>query len=92
MQVKMNRAQERFFVKEEGFTAFLKYQLRGNSMVFLHTEVPRELEGQGIGSALAKMGLEYARENEYKVIVLCPFLQKYLQSHPEYQDLVQSSV
>ena len=36
--------------------------------------------------------LEYARQNDLTVIAICPFVQEYVGSHPEYQSFVTSSV
>lgn len=92
MDVNNNADQERFIVRSDGNTAFLKYQLRGDTIMFIHTEVPSELEGQGIGSALAKTGLEYARVHHLKVVPLCPFVRSYIKRHTEYQDLVENKI
>lgn len=66
----------------------LTYKVDGETITFIHTEVPATMEGQGIGGKLAKAGLEYARENGLKVVARCPFVASYLQRHPEYLDLV----
>lgn len=84
-------AANRFEAVVEGQTAELTYRLTGNEMVFTHTGVPRALEGRGIGSALAKAGLEYAREQGFTVVPLCSFIHAYIDRHPEYQPLAQKS-
>ncbi len=88
MDVKNKTDQKRFVVEADGLTAYLEYERRDPYLVLIHTEVPPELEGRGIGSALARAGLEYARAHGLKVIVECDFVQSYLQRHPEYQDLI----
>jgi hypothetical protein len=79
----------RFAVHLEGQTAVLAYRHEGNTIFFVHTEVPSEMEGKGIGGQLAKAGLNYAREHQLKVVPRCPFVSSYLQRHPEYRDLVE---
>jgi predicted GNAT family acetyltransferase len=83
--------EERFTVTENGATAELAYRTAGNQIIFLHTGVPAELEGRGIGSALAKAGLEYARQQGMEVVPLCPFVRGYIERKPEYQSLVHRS-
>lgn len=83
-----NSAEKRYETTVNGKLAHLKYMPAGSSRALVHTEVPSELEGQGIGSALAKFALEDARENDRTVIVTCPFVIGYLRRHPEYQDVV----
>jgi len=79
----------RFEAQIDGHTAELTYHLNGDTIVFTHTGVPAALEGQGVGSALVKTGLEYAKENKLKVRALCWFVDGYIQRHPEYQELVK---
>jgi predicted GNAT family acetyltransferase len=77
--------QGRFEIRVGGHLAELTYSLLGGTITFLHTGVPSALEGKGIGSKLAKAGLEYARANGLKIKSLCWFVNGYIQRHPEYQ-------
>jgi predicted GNAT family acetyltransferase len=85
--------QSRFVVIQDGETAELTYRGgdNGEPIVFTHTGVPTVLEGRGIGSALARAGLEYARANNLEVVPLCSFVRSYIERKPEYQDLVRKS-
>ena len=78
----------RFELTVDGWTAFSEYHMLGRAIVFTHTEVPEELQGQGVGSALARGVLAIARERGQEVVPLCPFIADYIRSHPEYLDLV----
>ena len=82
--------ENRFEIRADGHTAELTYNLRGGTITFTHTGVPPALEGQGLGSKLAKAGLEYARANGLKVQSLCWFVNGYIQRHPEYNNLLES--
>ena len=88
--VRHNEADHRFELEIEGRTAFLQYRLpkAGDSISLLHTEVPAELEGHGMGGKLAQAALEFARAAHLKVIPLCPFVAAYIRRHPEYLELV----
>ena len=88
MQIKKNEAARRFETEVDGKLSVLQYRMMGQSIVFTHTEVPPELEGRGIASALTKAGLEYARVQRFKVVPQCPFVREYLVKHSEYGDLV----
>jgi predicted GNAT family acetyltransferase len=81
-----------FEVKVESYTAKAEYILTQTRIIFTHTEVPVALEGNGIGAALAKTGLDYARENDLKVMPLCPFFASYMRRHPEYKDLLVAGI
>jgi len=83
-----NTEQQQFEVHEDGETAVLQYRFHEGLIWLMHTEVPKKLEGRGIASILAKYGLEWAKTNNIKVKVLCPFVAIYLKRHPEYNPLV----
>jgi predicted GNAT family acetyltransferase len=51
--------------------------------VLVHTAVPPELEGQGIGGTLVRAALERAASEGLTVVPLCPFARGWLQRHPE---------
>lgn len=55
-----------------------------------HTIVPEEHEGKGIGSALARQVLDYAREKKLRVVPTCPFIASWITRNPEYQDVAGS--
>ena len=88
MEIKRNEATRRFETEVEGKMGVLEYQMAGHSIVFTHTEVPPEIEGRGIASALTQAGLDYARAQELRVVPQCPFVRGYLVKHSEYGDLV----
>ena len=69
----------------------LTYKEDGDTIYLVHTEVPAEMEGKGIGGQLAKAALNYARQNGLKVVARCPLVTSYLERHPEHQDLVAAS-
>ena len=87
MQITDNPAHHRFEVSLDGRTAFASYRRDGNVLLVYHTEVPREFEGRGIGSALVKGVLDIAREQGLKVKPFCSFVAAYMQRHPETADL-----
>lgn len=71
-----------------GEFAFAEYTLPEGKIMFTHTEVPSEHEGQGIGTQLIRAGLAAARERGLQVIPICPFFAAYMQKHAEVQDLL----
>jgi predicted GNAT family acetyltransferase len=83
-----NTAAGRFEAQTPYGVATLKYVRRGDVLDLVHTVVPQEAEGQGIGAALANTALEYARAEGLRVIPTCPFVNGYLKRHREFADLV----
>ena len=68
-----------------GFSAYL---LRGETVVFTHTEVDPETEGHGVGSRLVQGALDDVRRQGRRVVAQCPFVEEYIDKHAEYADLV----
>ncbi|MDB5686335.1 MAG: hypothetical protein JWR77_924 [Rhizorhabdus sp.] len=89
--VRHNPAQQRYELAAEGALAIAVYDRRGEAIAFTHTEVPRALEGKGIGSRLIKGALADARAQDLKVIPLCSFVAAYIDRHPEEQDLLATN-
>ena len=83
-----NEAAKRFETTLDGRTAFLEYHRGRDFVTLIHTEVPEELGGRGIGRKLAQAALEFARAENLKVVPSCPFVAAYIRRHPEYLDLV----
>jgi uncharacterized protein len=81
--VQHNIAEGQFEIKLENQTALLQYRRSGNNMRLIHTEVPEPLRGRGLANQLARAALDFAQFNQLKVIPVCPFIQSYLQKHPE---------
>ena len=90
--ITVNTALQQFEAAVGRHKAVLQYHLRDdNSIVFTHTEVPYQVQGRGIGSALARAALDFARERSLRVIPLCPFVEQYIKKHPDYLPLVEST-
>lgn len=64
------------------------YRIEDNRIVLVHTEVPYEFTGQGIGSMLAKGVFEAIRSSGRRAIAKCPFMAAYASRHPEYMALL----
>jgi predicted GNAT family acetyltransferase len=64
------------------------YKLQDGRVVLLHTEVPNEYGGQGIGKRLAKGVFEALRAEGKRVIAKCPFMARYAVDHPEYASML----
>ena len=86
-----NRAHHRFELAVEGHIAATYYQIADGVITFVHTEVPPELGGKGIGSKLIRGALDQVRSEGLKVVAQCPFVKAYIDKHGEYADLLKSS-
>ena len=82
-QVVNNDAANRFELTVAGHLAELVYRRDGDQLVLVHTEVPSELEGKGIGGILVTAAIDYAEQQGLVVVADCPFARGWLQRHPE---------
>jgi len=87
--VRDNLQSHRFEFDADGHVAFSNYTRDDGTLTVMHTEVPTELDGKGIGSALVRGLLDIARAEKLKVVPLCPFVAGYIAKHPEYADLLK---
>jgi uncharacterized protein len=85
-----NRAHHRYELTVDGHLAATYYEVADNIISFIHTEVPPELGGKGIGSKLVKGALDQVRADGLKVIAQCPFVKAYIDKHPDYANLLAS--
>ena len=63
-----NRAQHRYELAVDSHIAATYYEIAGDVITFVHTEVPPELGGKGIGSRLIRGALDQVRADGLKVI------------------------
>lgn len=87
-EVHNNKHNQQYEVEVEGDIASLQYRFRKKTMFFMHTKVPEAGKGQGVGSAMAKAGLEFAKSKGFKIAILCPFVSSYVKKHREWLDLI----
>jgi predicted GNAT family acetyltransferase len=84
-----NADAHRFEVRKEGVVAaYAEYNLLKGAVMFTHTEVLPQFEGQGLGSKLAKSALDEVRQRGLRAIPVCTFIAGYIRNHTEYLDLV----
>ena len=85
-----NRPKHRYELAVEGHIAATYYKIADGVITFIHTEVPPELGGKGVGSRLIKGALDQVRADGLKVIAQCPFVKGFIDKNPAYQDLLKS--
>ena len=78
-----NEAEDRFELTEDGHLAELVYHVHGDRMTLIHTEVPEELGGRGLGGVLVQAALDRARRDKLTIVPNCPFARSWLEKHPD---------
>ena len=84
MTVQHEPSRSRFVVALPDGDAELIYAMFATDVINLeHTEVPASGKGQGVGDALVRAALAYARERGFRVMATCPYVQAWLRRHPD---------
>lgn len=81
----------KFYVGDSEDTplAEMTYFMSGNnSIVVDHTHVSEELNGQGIGKLLLKELVDWARNENLKIIPQCPYAKAQMEKNEEYHDMI----
>ena len=69
MEIINDKSNNVFISKVDGKEAYLRYVIRGEDLIdFTYTYTPPELRGKGLAEKIVKIGFEYAKKNNLKVI------------------------
>lgn len=91
--IEIKAGENKFYVGEDAADteAEVHYVPTGPKLIIIdHTHVGDHLRGQGVGALLVKKAVDYARENELKIVPLCPFAKREFSVHEEYHDVLAS--
>ena len=87
-----NEAEKQYEFHIDRFILRMEYIKVPGKIFLTHTELPVELEGKGIGSALIKQVLEEIEKLDLVLIPMCPFVATYIKRHPEWKKLVLKGI
>ncbi len=76
----------RFVARVDGHEAELVYRRDAGVVVLVHTGVPDELGGRGLGGRLVAAAVDDARRRGLTVAVECPFARSWIERHPDQVD------
>ncbi len=78
-----------FYIEQNGEElAEMTYKIEKGKMVIQHTEVDESLRGKNIGFQLVEQGVEYARQENLKILPVCEYADKVLQTTEQFQDVL----
>jgi len=84
IEVVNNRENKQFEIRRNDLIAKIPYSIKDDSIGLHQTHIPDEWRGKGLAKKLAECALNYAKENNLRVIPYCPFIAKYIDEHPEW--------
>lgn len=92
MEIQHNQEDKKgaFYVEQEGKQlAEMTYIYAGEKKIIIdHTEVDDSLRGLGVGYQLVEAAVVFARENDLKIMPLCPFANAVFKKKSAYQDVL----
>ncbi|HNP22789.1 MAG TPA: GNAT family N-acetyltransferase [Panacibacter sp.] len=72
----------------ESPNAAMLYRVDGKKNIIIeHTEVGESLKGMNAGIELVSAAVAYARENNIKILALCPYAKSVFKKRPEFSDV-----
>ncbi len=67
----------------------LTYTWSGSKRIIIdHTEVYSPYAGKGIGSEIVNAAVKFARENDIRILPLCPFARKVIENDEKASELL----
>ena len=90
VQLKIDGNKGFFYIEIEGKQeAMMTFVFAGEDKIIIdHTEVNPGNEGKGFGKKMVTKAVEYARENNLKIIPLCPFAKSVFDKVAEFRDVL----
>ncbi len=87
--IRRNDAQKRYELVEDGeVVGLIDFADDADKVVLIHTEVVDAERRRGYASRLVKFALDDIGAQGRQVVPQCPFVKHYIETHPEYADLV----
>lgn len=87
----IKKGKNKFYVgnSEDDISAEITYVPTGESKIIIdHTYVSDEHRGQGLAKLLLNEVVRYAREENKKIIPLCPYAKAQMEKNEEYHDVL----
>jgi hypothetical protein len=91
MEVKHNEDQQKFYLLKDGKESYALYRMHNKeTMNIFRVYVPPEQRHQGLAAKVARAALEFAKENNLKVIPSCSYTDYFIEQNKEYEELLKS--
>ncbi|MFI5237410.1 MAG: GNAT family N-acetyltransferase [Ignavibacteriales bacterium] len=83
-----DKAKSQFIMIVDGNKSFVDYLIENNKMYLHHTYTHPELRGKGYAAQVVTAALEYAEENNLKVVPSCTYVLAFISRNRKYIDLI----
>ena len=68
--------------------ALIDYTIREGRWYLVHSEVPYDLRGQGIGKVLVEKTFEYIEAHQIDAVAVCSYIKLVAQRSPKWRNVI----
>ncbi|MCP4975212.1 MAG: N-acetyltransferase [Maribacter sp.] len=79
---------QQFVLDINGENAKVEYNLRDGQMFLVHSEVPYNLRGQGIGKVLVEKSFEKLTKEGFQAVAVCTFIKAIAKRSEKWQSII----
>ncbi len=84
----VKKEEKRFVIYAEGKEVYVEFDMNDNKMDLDHTYTHPDLRGRGLAAQVVGAALEYAKENNFRVVPTCSYVRSFINKNDEYKELV----
>ncbi len=88
MEQEVKKEENRFVIYTEGKEVYVEFEIKDDKMDLDHTYTHPDLRGRGLAAQVVRAALEFAKENNLKVIPTCSYVRSFINKNDEYKELV----
>jgi len=88
LNISHDRPHNRFTLDINGELAKVVYRLEAGKMYLVHSEVPYNLRGLGIGKVLVEKSFEKLTEEGYEAVAVCSFIRAVAQRSDTWRNII----
>lgn len=89
--IEIKRGSKSFYVgdsEEKPLAEMVFLMSENNTITIDHTNISEALSGQGVGKLLLKDLVDWARQENKKIIPVCPYAKAQMEKNKEYHDML----
>jgi len=89
LDIEHDKGHNRFTLNINGELAKVDYKIKNNKMYLVHSEVPYNLRGQGIGKTLVEKTFEKLTEEGYKAVAVCSYIKAVAKRSENWNSIIE---
>ncbi len=89
LDIKHDKKNSRFTLDINGELAKVEYRLKDNKMHLVHSIVPYNLRGKGIGRVLVEKAFEKLTKEGYKAVAVCSFVKAVARRSDKWSQIIE---